>query len=268
MVIQPNGTQQTGAELIADIQTAVKNIDPDTGEILDSGTASIPFTIVNKNRSMLRGYGYTDEQINAMKPTDALAILNSKRDDNAPVEVDDHVSISDVQRFGSPKYSIGQKVNYFSLDAGDNSVDIYDAGEITAIHCGPKGWEYTTNRGGVLTQTMIKPLVESTSYTMEIPPKYQKSVEPIPLPDIAAAPELPDWAKLSSDELTEAAHTGKFLRQYIEFAKDASPMTPIQFNVSAGLAAVAIAIARRVHVRVGASKIYPNLYQIYVGPVS
>lgn len=74
-----NGTPQTGAELIADIQTAAKSIDTATGEILDSGIASIPFTIVNKYRSMLRGYGYTDEQINAMTPSEALSILNQKK---------------------------------------------------------------------------------------------------------------------------------------------------------------------------------------------
>lgn len=33
--------QQTGADLIADVQTAAKGIDPDTGEILDDGTAHV-----------------------------------------------------------------------------------------------------------------------------------------------------------------------------------------------------------------------------------
>lgn len=74
-----NDTPQTGAELIADVQTAAKGIDPDTGEILSDGAASVPFTIVNKNRSMLRGYGYTDAQIDAMTPSEALSILNQKK---------------------------------------------------------------------------------------------------------------------------------------------------------------------------------------------
>ena len=258
-----NGSPQTGAELIADVQTATKGIDPDTGEILDSGgAASVPFQIVNKNRSMLRGYGYTDDQINAMTPSEALTILNSKRDDDTAVG--DQVAIDDVLRFGSPKYHIGQKVNYWSLD-NPEAVEIFDAGVIESIKCGEKGWEYTTTRAGIKKEVALKPLVDLTTYSMELPSKLQK-VEPIPLPDVSAAPDLPEWAKLTPQELEEAATTGKFLRDYIEFAKDASPMTPVEFNISAGLAAVAVAIARRVHVRVGASKIYPNLYQIYVGP--
>lgn len=267
-----NNTPQTGAELIADIQTAVKNIDPDTGEILDNGATlqigtnviwhadvgDLPATIAS-----YMGYIGNENYYNIAVHVPGWESAGGQP--QSKLSVVDGVTLDSVTLNGSPKYRIGQQVNRWSTDNPEH-VEIVDAGVITAIRCGEKGWEYTTTLGGVLRQAMIKPLVESTSYTMEIPPKYQKSVEPIPLPDIAAAPELPDWAKLSSDELAEAAHTGKFLRQYIEFAKDASPMTPIQFNVSAGLAAVAIAIARRVHVRVGASKIYPNLYQIYVGP--
>lgn len=51
--------------------------------------ASVPFTIVNRNRSLLRGYGYTDEQIDAMKPVDALAILNQKRAEKGADQVID-----------------------------------------------------------------------------------------------------------------------------------------------------------------------------------
>lgn len=274
-----NGTPQTGAELIADIQTAAKSIDTATGEILSDGTATatriatlqigtnviwhadagdMPATITSY-MGYIGNENYYNINVHVPGWESAGGQPQSK------LSVVDGVALDDVMLHGSPKYRIGQQVNRWSAD-NPEEMELIDAGAITSIHCGKKGWEYTTTLGGVLTQTMIKPLVKSTSYTMELPQKYQKPVEPIALPDISAAPDLPEWAKLSADELTEAAHTGKFLRQYIEFAKDASPMTPIQFNVSAGLAAVAIAIARRVHVRVGASKIYPNLYQIYVGP--
>ncbi len=179
------------------------------------------------------------------------------------IEISDENSefVENILKFGSPKFGVGQTAKRFVLD-NPEAVDLVDLGTITEILCADSGWEYRTTLGGIQREAVIH---AEPKYSMELPQK-PKNNEPIPLPDITAAPELPDDAKLTPEELAEAATTGKFLMDYVEFAKDASPMTPVQFNVSAGLAAVAIAIARRVHVRVGAIKIYPNLYQLYVGP--
>lgn len=103
-------------------------------------------------------------------------------------------------------------------------------------------------------------LLNGNFYTPDDLPK-----EYVPLGNIYQAPPLPKEAQLSEDELYLAESTGGFLKRYVAFACGASPMTPTEFHVASGLSAVAIAIARRVHVRVGAQKIYPNLYTLFVG---
>lgn len=103
-------------------------------------------------------------------------------------------------------------------------------------------------------------LLNGNFYTPDDLPK-----EYVPLGNIYQAPPLPKEAQLSEDELELAESTGGFLKRYVAFACGASPMTPTEFHVASGLSAVAIAIARRVHVRVGAQKIYPNLYTLFVG---
>lgn len=85
------------------------------------------------------------------------------------------------------------------------------------------------------------------------------------LGDVHRAPPLPECAQLTDDELYQANDTGQFLKDYVHFAQVASPMTPIEFHIAAGLSAVSTAIARRCHLRVGAQKIYPNLYTLFVG---
>lgn len=79
------------------------------------------------------------------------------------------------------------------------------------------------------------------------------------------APSLPEDAQLTDEQQREATTTGKFLADYVQFAKLASPMTPTEFHISAALSMVSIAVARRLHVRVGVAKIYPNTYTLFVG---
>lgn len=78
---------------------ATDNGNPEALAEQPSTVASTPVTIVNKYRSMLRGYGYTDEQINAMTPVDALAILNQKKaEDEAEQVIDAETGeIADVE---------------------------------------------------------------------------------------------------------------------------------------------------------------------------
>lgn len=112
----------------------------------------------------------------------------------------------------------------------------------------------------ILEGMPVVSLVESTASMKPVLPI------PVPLPDMAAAPPLPDYAQLTEEEKIEASKTGLFLWDYVRFAMEASPMTPFQFHVGAGLSLVSTAVARRVHLRMGTESIYPNLYQIYVGP--
>lgn len=85
------------------------------------------------------------------------------------------------------------------------------------------------------------------------------------LPPIFSAPPLPDYAQLSPELEREAQDAGTFMHEYAEFATKASPMTPAELHRAAALAVISTAIARRLHFRVGATKIYPNLYTLFVG---
>lgn len=89
--------------------------------------------------------------------------------------------------------------------------------------------------------------------------------EYVDLGDVHQAPPLPECAQLSDEEILLSTDTGQFLKDYVHFAQVASPMTPVEFHIAAGLSAVSTAIARRCHLRVGAQKIYPNLYTLFVG---
>ena len=86
-------------------------------------------------------------------------------------------------------------------------------------------------------------------------------------PTDSAVPALPTYARLTPAQETAGAGAGKWLDDYVSFAAQASPLTPCTFHMAAGLFAGALAIARRLHVRVSvkANTIYPNLYMLFVG---
>ncbi len=85
--------------------------------------------------------------------------------------------------------------------------------------------------------------------------------------DLALAPELPEYARLTETQEAEALTTGAWLGSYVDFASAASPMTPAAFHVAAGAFLGALAIARRLYVDVSVGNpIFPNLYLLYVGP--
>lgn len=90
--------------------------------------------------------------------------------------------------------------------------------------------------------------------------------------DIAAVlsdyPRLPEYARLTQEQNEEAQRAGAWLDRYVEFAHDASPMTPAAFHVASGLFLGSLAIARRLYLPVSVmeNSIYPNLYMLYIGP--
>jgi hypothetical protein len=79
------------------------------------------------------------------------------------------------------------------------------------------------------------------------------------------APPLPEYAQLSRAQIDDASQAGRWLDDYITFASEASPLTPLSFHQAAGLFAGSLAIARRLRLEVSTSTIYPNLYLLFVG---
>ena len=55
------------------------------------------------------------------------------------------------------------------------------------------------------------------------------------LGDVHRAPPLPECAQLSDEEVLLSTDTGQFLKDYVHFAQVASPMTPVEFHIAAGL---------------------------------
>jgi hypothetical protein len=83
----------------------------------------------------------------------------------------------------------------------------------------------------------------------------------------SAMPDLPKIAQLSDAEKKQGKKAGKFIDDYISFAVKDAPMTPPLFHQTYALAILSTAIARRVFVNMGASKvIYPNLYILLSAP--
>lgn len=80
-------------------------------------------------------------------------------------------------------------------------------------------------------------------------------------------PILPECARLTPAQETESREIGHWLDEYVQFASEASPMTPVPFHMAAGVYAGALAIARRLHLCVSTrmNTIYPNLYLLFVG---
>ncbi|MHB0858826.1 MAG: DUF3987 domain-containing protein [Anaerolineae bacterium] len=84
-------------------------------------------------------------------------------------------------------------------------------------------------------------------------------------PLVEDMPELPSAAQLTPSQEREAEEAGRWIAGYVDFASQASPLTPRAFHVAAGLFAGSLAIARRLHLPVSTTKIYPNLYILFVG---
>ncbi len=81
----------------------------------------------------------------------------------------------------------------------------------------------------------------------------------------SSVPPLPAAARLTAAQEREAEEAGRWLGDYVDFASRASPLTPRAFHIAGGLFAGSLAIARRLHLRVSTTTIYPNVYVLFVG---
>ncbi|MCL4300564.1 MAG: hypothetical protein KJ077_32810 [Anaerolineae bacterium] len=59
---------------------------------------------------------------------------------------------------------------------------------------------------------------------------------------------------------------GKWLTEYVSYAKKCSPMSPEIFHEAAGLFLLSAAVARRVTLKTTVGNLYPNLFVLLVGP--
>jgi len=94
----------------------------------------------------------------------------------------------------------------------------------------------------------------------------QDVLQAIPL-DASLAPALPDYARLSDEQVAAARQTGQWLDAFVAFASAVSPLTPPALHLAAGVFLGGVAIARRLYLDLKSSTrvIYPNLYLLYVG---
>lgn len=78
-------------------------------------------------------------------------------------------------------------------------------------------------------------------------------------------PPLPEFARLTVEQEALATAGRKWLDSYIEWAQEASPLTPRNFHEAMALWLLATVSTRRIHCRIGAEDIYSNLYILIVG---
>ena len=83
-------------------------------------------------------------------------------------------------------------------------------------------------------------------------------------PAVTPAPEAPMPAL--SLEIPDAAGAGAWIDTYIDYANAVSPMTPRLFHESGALWLAAVAIARRLVLRMPFDAIYPNLFVVWIAP--
>lgn len=83
----------------------------------------------------------------------------------------------------------------------------------------------------------------------------------------SVVPPLPEYARLTEEQEKQAMKAGKWLDEYIRFADEASPMSPLPLHEAIGLFIGSLAIARRlcVSVSVQENTIFPNLFLLFVG---
>lgn len=78
------------------------------------------------------------------------------------------------------------------------------------------------------------------------------------------APPLPEFALLSPEQLREAERGRDWLDDYINWAVEASPLTPRLFHESMALWLLATVSTRRMKATIGGEDIYSNLYILIV----
>jgi hypothetical protein len=107
----------------------------------------------------------------------------------------------------------------------------------------------------------------ATDHAAQHPGETEDILQAIPL-EASLAPALPEYARLTPEQVAIANQTGQWLDAFVAFASAASPLTPPAFHLAAGIFLGGVAIARRLYLDLNSSAkiIYPNLYLLNVGP--
>lgn len=83
--------------------------------------------------------------------------------------------------------------------------------------------------------------------------------------DVNTVPELPDKARMTWTQASEASSVGQWLNEYVAWASSAANETPLRFHEGAGLWLAALAIGRRLYIRTPwRQRVFPNLYVMLV----
>lgn len=81
-------------------------------------------------------------------------------------------------------------------------------------------------------------------------------------------PDLPEAAQVTDEQRKQAARVGAWLNDFMEWSTSRCQMTPRLFLEAGGIWVVALAIARRVVLRLDFDEIYPHMYTLWVAPTS
>ncbi len=89
---------------------------------------------------------------------------------------------------------------------------------------------------------------------------------PIPIKEQAPTviiPALPDYAQIRKSSQEQAKSAGKWLDEYMTWARSRASMTPPLFLLSGGIWLIGLATARRAYIQFG-NKLFPHLYIFWV----
>lgn len=106
-----------------------------------------------------------------------------------------------------------------------------------------------------------------TASTLELNKNLPTVKEPIVLstqPERRYSPPLTESARLTDEQIKEAAKGRTWLDEYVKWAKDGGPLSPEIFYEALGLWTLSIAATRRMKVTIGSENIFPNLYVFIV----
>jgi len=112
------------------------------------------------------------------------------------------------------------------------------------------------------------PSIPGAQPVLTVVPKTIEAVKPAAARKPAERklrPALPAFAELSIEQEYSAATGRVWLDDYLNWATNASPLTPRSFHEAMALWLLATVSTRRMHCRIGAEYIYPNLYILIVG---
>jgi hypothetical protein len=88
--------------------------------------------------------------------------------------------------------------------------------------------------------------------------------ETLTVPKQVLAPPLPEFARLSPEQVREAERGRDWLNDYVDWAVEASPLTPRLLHEAMGLWLLATISSRRMKAQIGGEDIYSNLYILIV----